>query len=81
MNLSGYHVPAGTSIMRLGQVTSNQEKYFQDTAKFMPERWLRYVLNYICVSDSEHFDADPDPNLFMCRGIRILIPETSKWQK
>jgi hypothetical protein len=41
MSLGGYRVPAGTSIMRLGQVTSNLEKHFQDSAKFIPERWMR----------------------------------------
>lgn len=41
MTLGGYQIPVGTTILRAGQVTSNQGIHFPDPDKFIPERWLR----------------------------------------
>jgi len=39
--LSGYQVPKGTLIFRLGALMSMDEKYFKNPDQFLPERWIR----------------------------------------
>jgi len=39
--LSGYQVPKGTLIFRLGVLMSMDEKYFKNPDQFLPERWIR----------------------------------------
>ncbi len=38
---SGYQVPKGTLIFRLGMLMSTDEKYFKNPDQFLPERWIR----------------------------------------
>lgn len=39
--LSGYRVPRGTGVLMGVMELSNSEKYFRQSAEFMPERWLK----------------------------------------
>jgi len=41
MVLSGYQIPKGTFVMRVGVMMSTDDKYFDDPEAFMPERWVR----------------------------------------
>jgi len=41
MVLSGYHIPAGTQVVRIGQGMSNDSSNFPEPQQFLPERWLR----------------------------------------
>ena len=52
---SGYQIPKGTFVMRVGVMMSTDDKYFDDPESFMPERWIRgtsicltIYLYYIC---------------------------------
>lgn len=65
MNLGGYFIPAGTTVLRIGQVTSNDAKHFPDPEKFLPERWLR--------DGPQRSTADPFVNLPFGHGPRACI--------
>ncbi|KAJ9595930.1 hypothetical protein L9F63_012877, partial [Diploptera punctata] len=41
MVLGGYHVPKGVSVMMPIILLSNDEKYFPNADKFIPERWIK----------------------------------------
>merc|ERR1719233_1175596 len=41
MVLGGYSIPKGTTVIRCGILASNDDKYYKDADKFLPERWLR----------------------------------------
>ena len=38
---AGYHIPKGTNIMALSQISSRDERFFHTPDKFLPERWER----------------------------------------
>ena len=46
MVLSGYQVPKGTFVFRVGQVTSNSPQSFEKPKQFLPERWIRDCPQY-----------------------------------
>lgn len=39
--LSGYHIPKGTNLVTMNQVSSRFSKYFVNPNDFIPERWLK----------------------------------------
>ena len=41
VTLSGYHVPANTHIAMQPLFALQDEKFYPDPQKFLPERWLR----------------------------------------
>lgn len=41
--LSGYRIPAGTSVLTQNQVAGNLAEYVEDPSDFSPERWMRDV--------------------------------------
>jgi len=41
VTLSGYHVPANTSLMVMNYVMGRREDVFENALEFLPERWLR----------------------------------------
>lgn len=65
MILSGYHIPKDTTVIRVGILTSNDEKYYKDPEKFLPERWIRG-----CPHNQK---VDPFANLPFGHGSRACI--------
>lgn len=41
MVLSGYHIPTGTNVFRVGQITSTSPSNYEESHSFVPERWMR----------------------------------------
>lgn len=39
--VGGYHVPKGTHVIFPHYVVSNEEEYFPEPTRFLPERWLK----------------------------------------
>jgi len=63
--LGGYTVPKGTTVVRVGQITSNDACNFENPEKFLPDRWLR--------ESSERHSAHPFANIPFGHGARSCI--------
>ena len=46
---SGYQIPKGTFVMRVGVMMSTDDKYFDDPEDFIPERWVRGTSIYLTI--------------------------------
>ncbi|CAH0560855.1 unnamed protein product [Brassicogethes aeneus] len=67
--IAGYEIPKGVQIIFQHYVISNLDEYFTDSAKFMPERWLK-----TCPMSKEHHPFASLPFGFgkrMCLGRRF----------
>ena len=74
--LSGYIVPAGTSVNLMYYVMSRNEKIFKDAADFKPERWLRNVETEGINEEFKRFASLPFGfGARMCIGRRIAEME------
>merc|ERR1711936_6809 len=65
MVLGGYEVPAGTSVLRWGHISSNSKENFTNPELFLPERWIR--------GHPHHHNADPYSNLPFGHGPRACV--------
>ena len=65
MVLSGYHIPADTVVIRNGILSSNDDKFYPNADKFLPERWIRGC--------PQHQKVDPYANLPFGHGPRACI--------
>jgi len=63
--LGGYTVPEGTTVIRVGHVTSNDACNFKNPEKFLPERWLR--------DSADRHSAHPFANIPWGHGARSCI--------
>lgn len=63
--LGGYTVPKGTTVVRVGQITSNDACNFENPEKFLPDRWLR--------ESSGRHSAHPFANIPFGHGARCVI--------
>ncbi|KAG8035300.1 hypothetical protein G9C98_006746 [Cotesia typhae] len=43
--IKGYHIPKGVQVVFQHYVISNEERYFKQSNKFIPERWMNYDIN------------------------------------
>ena len=41
LTLGGYHVPKGTMVATVSQISARDERFFHTPDKFLPERWDR----------------------------------------
>ena len=73
INLSGYHMPAGTQVNCLAYFMSRDENIFTDAQEFKPERWLRdNNQNSKFIDAKEVFSSIPFGfGTRMCLGRRI----------
>ena len=62
--LGGYTVPEGTTVIRVGHMTSNDACNFKNPEKFLPERWLR--------DSAERHSAHPFANIPWGHGARSI---------
>lgn len=63
--LSGYHIPANTSMMFLNHSMGRSEELFEDALAFKPERWLR--------DDSGDLPVDAFASLPFGFGVRMCL--------
>jgi len=63
--LGGYEIPKGTTLVRVGSVSSNDAANFENPDKFVPERWLR--------NSEERHSADSFANIPFGHGARSCI--------
>jgi len=73
INLSGYHIPAGTQVNCLAYFMSRDQNIFTDAQEFKPERWLRdNNQNSKFIDAKEVFSSIPfGIGTRMCLGRRI----------
>ena len=63
--LSGYHIPANTSMMFLNHSMGRSEELFEDALAFKPERWLR--------DDAGDLPVDAFASLPFGFGVRMCL--------
>jgi len=63
--IGGYQIPAGSTVLRVGSISSNDPANFPNPEQFLPERWLRGC--------PQHHTADAFANIPFGHGPRACI--------